>query len=750
MKLQTSSAAVDVKTNMQMTSIKAELAQDKLHKMWDLLQSPYRDPIASLIREYVSNCFDSHIEAGVDTPVYVTLEEDQSSWYWACEDFGVGLSPDRCKNIFMKYLTSTKEETNDQIGAFGMGSKSGLGYTDVVHIRTRFDGTEYKYMLHKTTDAPTLALMDSYPTNKGNGTQVKVYLKDNWDETEKFKRKTQQQLTYFDNVHYGGKLSSLNEEFVLFKGKSFWIKPGCTLDNTHLVIGKVAYPINWENIGLGQINMPVALNFNIGDLPVIFTREDIRYTDDAIQKIKSKIKETEKELIDLATPKSKDIDDLFIYKNMISGQPSVKFSDTYSMLLPEYLCDRLDTTGITYTPNPHLNKELIEDRYSHDGIDKLFASTLANYRKLQNGRNISCNWHSANDKFRKTRLTPNSGGWQPARILMDEPSEPRKNRWIATEINNYADLYTDYRDQLKLKDYINILKLTRGNRDTWRHQIKWFQEWQNEHFEKFFDYRYSELEVDEEFEKRAKAGMNRVVVGTDEIRYKEYRETEYVSWKSYDSDLYVTADLKKNKIENLTESGLIIWSIRSEELALRCTWRLLNNLNARGFGTQAKIISVAKRDVEVMEILSEENDNIMNLSDWYTVDNPWLECFVFFQKYGTLVSHWTESLHTYQKPIDIPYVKYASQVHSYCDRLPKGFKEHLVKIFYLQGKELKLDKLPALKSWRKAEKHCNSICKKLGVSDVDSQAIIGIRLAPNRPVSSTWRDLKNNLLINNL
>ena len=58
MKLQQMSSSVDVNTNMQMTSIKAELAQDKLHKMWDLLQSPYRDPIASLIREYVSNCLD--------------------------------------------------------------------------------------------------------------------------------------------------------------------------------------------------------------------------------------------------------------------------------------------------------------------------------------------------------------------------------------------------------------------------------------------------------------------------------------------------------------------------------------------------------------------------------------------------------------------------------------------------------------------------------------------------------------------
>ena len=459
MKLQSSSAAVDVKTNMQMTSIKAELAQDKLHKMWDLLQSPYRDPIASLIREYVSNCFDSHIEAGVDTPVYVTLEEDQSGWYWACEDFGVGLSEDRCKNIFMKYLTSTKEETNDQIGAFGMGSKSGLGYTDVVHIRTRFDGTEYKYMLHKTTDAPTLALMDSYPTDKRNGTQIKIYLKDHWDETDKFIRKTKQQLTYFDNVHYAGKLDAQNEDFVIYKGKNFQVKPNCALDNMHLVIGNVAYPINWEAVGKTEIDIPIALIFEIGDLPVIFTREDIRYTDDAVTKIRNKIAAAEKELIDLATPKSKEMDDLQAYIDAKTGNVKVRFSDSYSLELPKFVADRVDISGITYGPNPHLGNACLKDSINYRGsaISSMFDRLLCNYRKLQNGRNITCNWYNASDKYRKTSVKNNSG--YTKRILMDEPSDPRKNRWISDNISPYADLFVDNRKTLGLRDYKYMLRL---------------------------------------------------------------------------------------------------------------------------------------------------------------------------------------------------------------------------------------------------------------------------------------------------
>jgi hypothetical protein len=755
MKIQESSAAVDVKTNMQMTSIKAELAQDKLHKMWDLLQSPYRDPIASLIREYVSNGFDSHIEAGVDTPVYVSLEEDQSGWFWACEDFGVGLSETRCRDIFMKYLTSTKEETNDQIGAFGMGSKSGLGYTDVVHIRTRFDGTEYKYMLHKTTDAPTLSLVESYSTDKCNGTQVKVYLKDHWDEADRFIKKTKEQLTYFDNVHYGGRLEHLNEEFVVFKGKNFWHKPTCSFRNTHLVIGKVSYPINWENMGRTEMFLPIALSFDIGDLPVIFTREDIRYTDDAIRKIKTKIADAEEELIALASPKVKEVDDLHFYNDLVSGTPTVRFDEEHSMELGKDLGDRVDTTDIVYAPNPYLDKKVLKEGqgYRRNNISRLFSRTLANNRRLQTGRNISCQWYNVSDKYGKVSLSSSHS----KRILMDEPSDPRKNRWIYKEIAQYCDLFVDNRGKLDLKEYKYILKLTRANRHTWRHQIQWYQNWQDENFENFIDYKYSEIEVPEEFEKNAKASVGRTVIGSDEIRYKEYRETETNKWRD-STDLEITSDLKKSKVDDVKSiTGLVIWSTRDQEDALRCTYRLLENFAYVGPKT---VISVARRDAEVMEILEEERLNIVSLDNWYLDENKLLEAFVFFEKYGTLVGSYVDRDTVYRKPAKIPYLDFANRIrnhNSYIDayksKLPDSFINHLVNIFHLQGKELNLDGLPALVSWRKAEKHLQTMWKRIefqSFSGKDTRVLLAHLLAPNRPVRSSFRRIKNNLLINNL
>lgn len=329
---------------------------------------------------------------------------------------------------------------------------------------------------------------------------------------------------------------------------------------------------------------------------------------------------------------------------------------------------------------------------------------------------------------------------------MDEPSDPRKNRYIQQLLGkNYCKLFTDTRGTLKLKDYKHILKLDWRNKETWRFQIQWYQKWQDDHFHLIYDYKYSEFEVPDDFERTAKAGPSRVIVGSDEIRYKNYRETETTNWGAYENDLHVTADLVKGKIDDLKSKNLVIWSTRSDEDALRCTFRLLQN-----FGSMAgvKIISVAKRDAEVMELLEEQNANIVSLNNWYLSENEILECFVFFSKFRNLVHQWTlKSI--FEKPSEIPYQQFAN-CSNYDARLPKEFKDHLVKIFDLQGKKLKLDKFPALRSWYKDETIVYNTFERLDLLYYESQLIIAIRMFPNRPVAKEHRKLKSLLLINNL
>lgn len=109
----------------EVESIEANISKDSFPFLFEMMsKSLYSNPIASIIREITSNCFDSHIEAGTDEPVVIKISysSGENNWYISFIDRGVGLSPDRIKKIYMNYFSSTKRDTNDQIGGFGLTS----------------------------------------------------------------------------------------------------------------------------------------------------------------------------------------------------------------------------------------------------------------------------------------------------------------------------------------------------------------------------------------------------------------------------------------------------------------------------------------------------------------------------------------------------------------------------------------------------------------------------------------------------
>lgn len=316
---------LEYESNFDGDGMDMSIEKENMGFIFDIMfNQMYRDPIGSLIREITSNCFDSHTEAGVKDAVVITFGSDDGGEYILFKDVGIGISPERMKKIYSKPASSTKRDTQDQIGYWGLGSKSPLAYADYFNLDTVSDGIKYEYIVHKGEKVPRIEPMDQYETTEHNGTEVKIYIRDG--DKSKFFNKLVEQLRYFDNV-FVKNCYSFNNNYKLYEGKTFKFRSDAALDTPlHLCIGKVVYPIDWRLLKREQIKLPLGVKFAIGELPITPERESIKYTKintpegevDVVDLVNKRIDECVKEVLSLEAANPRDhnnLQDYFINKD---------------------------------------------------------------------------------------------------------------------------------------------------------------------------------------------------------------------------------------------------------------------------------------------------------------------------------------------------------------------------------------------------------------------------------------------------
>ena len=139
----------------------------------------YEHKIAAIVRELSCNAYDAHVEAGnVDRPFKVVLPNALHP-YFEIEDYGIGLDDEGVRTVYTSYFTSTKQNSNDSIGAFGLGSKTPFSYTNTFNIRSRKDGVERLYSAYLGSDhAPAVNLLSERETDEENGIKITVPVRD--------------------------------------------------------------------------------------------------------------------------------------------------------------------------------------------------------------------------------------------------------------------------------------------------------------------------------------------------------------------------------------------------------------------------------------------------------------------------------------------------------------------------------------------------------------------------------------------
>lgn len=255
-----------------------------------LSQGLYSDGIGSLIRELTTNALDSQREAKNTTPIKVSLVKDNGKFVFSVQDEGVGLSPDRVENVFSKYCSSTKRDSDEQLGFFGLGSKAPLSYTDSFYIISRYEGIEYKYMMFKGEEGTQLSLMDMNDTTEHNGVTIKVTLKEE-EDYEIFLEKMKRQLAYFEGVFFTTEYDDISNDFKIIKNET-WKYSELNQDRyLHMAMDNVYYPLDFEKLGIEPIAIPMAISVSIKDgIVPTPNREQILYTPQTKALVLSKLK----------------------------------------------------------------------------------------------------------------------------------------------------------------------------------------------------------------------------------------------------------------------------------------------------------------------------------------------------------------------------------------------------------------------------------------------------------------------------
>lgn len=140
------------------------------HIVTILSSNLYSYPMTSFLRETVSNAVDSHIEAGVNEPIIITRTKSDLS----IRDFGTGISPERFKEIYLNIGSSTKRDSNDYIGHFGIGRFSCLSVCNLANITSFYNGRAYYYVMNKDIDQLHIDFLFEKDTDEPNGVEVKV------------------------------------------------------------------------------------------------------------------------------------------------------------------------------------------------------------------------------------------------------------------------------------------------------------------------------------------------------------------------------------------------------------------------------------------------------------------------------------------------------------------------------------------------------------------------------------------------
>ncbi len=358
----------------------------------------YSNKIAAVCREVASNSRDANREAGKgDTPITISIYKEESitdevQTFISFQDSGVGISPERIENVFLKYGSSTKRNSNTQTGGFGIGAKTPFAYNNEFLIETVSEDEKgnklkcvYQAIIMNETGFETSSLIpiSREKTTENTGTKIIVPIKDRdiYDFEKEVLKATMfwsakpvyQGFVSFNNVEVKTEVS--NDNWKIFKGEYKRILDVSSYE-LFLLVDEIPYKFDYRKINSNEFDVAksfivnvntsnwddvyinMVVSFKTGELSLSASREEIEYTEGNLLKIQSEIKKVEGDLIqkvrDIIEEKETLIEKAFFLNSFRASESSdslgkyLKRIELFEKIKGEY--------DIHYTTNDILRK----------------------------------------------------------------------------------------------------------------------------------------------------------------------------------------------------------------------------------------------------------------------------------------------------------------------------------------------------------------------------------------------------------
>ena len=259
----------------------------------------YTNKVRAVIRELACNAHDSHIIAGTtDVPFEVHLPTHLEPWF-AIRDYGTGLCDEDIANVYGAIGVSTKRDSNEVIGCFGIGSLSPYSMCDSFIVKSYLDGTVRTYQCMRDEQRqPKVIPLGAESTDEANGLEINLTVD---GKVEEFHREACEVFAFWE-----GTLPQINDELVIsksqqlrdgyiFKGDDFGLTS--SWGDMYALMGNIAYkiPSAWDSF-----NTKGYVKFELGELEFDTARENLSMTDKNREVVKAKFAKVKNSLKDIA------------------------------------------------------------------------------------------------------------------------------------------------------------------------------------------------------------------------------------------------------------------------------------------------------------------------------------------------------------------------------------------------------------------------------------------------------------------